>query len=370
MTRRTVNNITKKDKNSMSDEIKQHDVQQGRTMAWHHKTHVKPDLSLENCWLNPATEGAWEYLPKRIEIDGKKTPLAVLGVSDNAMIADDETGEESPLLIGLPYQVKTFRPILNGEMINRLQKAIEGQGLTLESCGSIMNRGRTFFSFGLADAKFQAAGRPFEAFLNIGNGNDKSSPLWVNTSNICTVCNNTFTANLGEAGRIMSVKKTQFSEFKLAGIGPAIKAMLSGQKEFAQALGKLSQIECDEKTALEFFAGFISTGVETGLSTRAENTIARLVQLFKNGAGNDGNDMSDVFQAATDFFTHEAASGAGDSGANWKNYVSSEFGAGKTAKQEVWQALNDAKTRKGFVTLGKRALALTAKLAREENAAK
>ena len=193
---------------------------------------------------------------------------------------------------------------MNGRLLDLLAKAIDATGLTLESCGTVFNRGRTFLSFALADAKFLAAGREFKAFLNIGNGNDMSSPLWVNTSNICTVCNNTFTANLADAGLIMSVKKTQFSDFKLADMGKAIGAMLRGQKEFAKTLGQLAGISCDEKTAREFFAGFLSVNPENGLSTRAENNVNRLVQLFANGAGNNGDDMSDVFQALTDFFTH------------------------------------------------------------------
>lgn len=349
----------------MSHEIMEHDKQQGRKMAWHNLTDVQPELSLGNCWLRE-----WDYMPKAIEIDGKKTPFAALGVTDNAMVTDDITGESTPLIIGRPYQIKSFRPVLNAEQLERVDKAIEGHGLILSSAGSIMNRGRTFLSFEISGGKFDAAGRPFEAYLNIGNGNDMSSPLWVNTSNICTVCNNTFTANLADKGLIMSVKKTQFSELRLADMGRAISAALSGQKEFARALGKLSQIECDEKTALEFFAGFISPDVENPLSTRAENTIARLVELFKGGAGNDGNDFSDVFQAVTDYFTHEAANGAGDLSANWKNFVSSEFGAGKAAKQSAWQGLTDDKTRKGFVTIGRNVLSITAKAARESQAAK
>lgn len=349
----------------MSHEIMEHDKQEGRTMAWHNLTEVKPDLSLENTNLRN-----WDYLPKVVTVDGGKTPFSLLGVTDNAMVTDEDSGEQTPLSIGRPYQTKTFKPVLNVRLLELLTKAIEGTGLTLESAGTVFNRGRLFLSFAMNGEKFTAAGRDFKAFLNVGNGNDMSCPLWVNTSNICTVCNNTFTANLGDAGLIMSVKKTQFSDFKLPDMARAIVAMLRGQKEFAKTLGKLAGIACDEKTAREFFAGFITPSPDAGLSTRAENNVNRLVELFNGGAGNDGNDFSDVFQAATDFFTHEAASQAGDAKAQWKNFVSSEFGAGKTAKMETWSALTDDKARKGFVTLGKRVLKLTADEARKAGAAK
>lgn len=344
----------------MSHELKEHDKQEGRAVAWHGLTMVNAELSLDNCHLRN-----WDYQPRAIEIDGKKTPFDVLGVTDGAMVTDEDTGEESPLLIGRPYQRKTFKPVLNVKLLELLAGAIAGHDLRLESCGTVFNRGRTFLSFALADAKFQAAGREFAAFLNIGNGNDMSSPFWVNTSNICTVCNNTFTANLGNAGLIMSVKKTQFSDFKLGDMGRAIKAMFSGQKEFAKTLGKLAGIACDEKTAREFFTGFLTPNPDAPLSTRAQGNVDRLVQLFMHGAGNDGNDFSDVFQSATDFFTHEAASAQGDAGAQWKNFVSSEFGAGKTAKMDTWNILTDEKLRKATVTVGRKVLKLTADAARK-----
>jgi hypothetical protein len=357
----------------MSDAIGKFDIQEGREMAWHGKTKVNPELSLQNCWLT-----TWDYMPRPVIVDGKKTPFAVLGVTDDCqddiLNEDGEpTGETFPLAIGRPYQVKSFKPVLNqGEkgLLARIGAAIEGHGLTLDSAGTVYNRGRLFLSFGLADAKFQAAGREFKSFLNVGNGNDMSSPLWVNTSNICTVCNNTFTANLEDAGMIMSVKKTQFSDFKLADMGRAIKAMLNGQTAFAKTLGKLADVKCDEKTAREFFAGFVAPNVENGLSTRAENTVERLIQLFTSGAGNDGNDFSDVFQAMTDYYTHEGASQKGDESAQWKNFVSSEFGAGKTAKMDAWNILTDEKNRKAYVSMGRKVLKLTADEARKENAAK
>jgi len=90
------------------------------------------------------------------------------------------------------------------------------------------------------------------------------------------------------------------------------------------------------------------------------NTIDRLVALFKTGAGNNGDDMADVFQGLTDYYTHEAASGKGDETANWKNFVSSEFGAGKTAKMESWNILTDAKLRKATIALGNKVLKITA----------
>lgn len=329
----------------MSHEIKEHDNQEGRGMAWHGLTQVNPELSLDNCHLND-----WDYKIEPVMVNGLATPFDVLTTTD-----------VPELFIGRPFQRKSFKPITNKRLIHELTEAIGKEGLTLESCGTIMNRGRQFFSFSFDAAKFQAASRPFQSFLNIGNGNDMSCTLWANTSNTCTVCNNTFVANLDSEGMIMRVKKTKFSDFKISELGAAVSAMIRGQAKFAKTLNELAGIGCDETTARAIFAGFVGEGGKP-LSERSANIVDRLVSLFQHGTGNgnDGNDLSDVFQAFTDYYTHEAASGKGDAKANWKNYLSSEYGAGKENKLLAWNLLTNAEKRTALIEIGEGVLKATA----------
>lgn len=328
----------------MSHEIMEHDRQEGRTMAWHGLTLVNPELSLANCWLR-----SWDYVgkPCLVDVNGKmiNTGMNMLGVTD-----------EPELFIGDSYNPKTFKPVFNARLCDAVEKATEGHGLTLESDGTIMNRGRQFLSLGLDAAKFSVGKREFQAFLNIGNGNNQSSPLWVNTSNTCTVCNNTFTMNMD--GDVMRVKKTQNSDLKISEMGLAIAEMLKEQAKFAKGFRTLDETECNEDTARNFFAGFVGTPNEP-LSTRAEGNVDSLIQLFKTGKGNTGATFGDVFSAITDFYTHEAASSQDGQAAAWKNYLSSEFGSGRRAKAKAWEILTtrDSKTghydlRKGIANLG------------------
>lgn len=339
-----------------------YDVQEGTEMAWHGLTRVKEGLTLATCWL--AT--AWDYIVKPVFVEGKKTPFCVLGVTDDCPVdivnpeTGAPTGETHPLIVGDMFNPDTFKPILNVKLNAALAKAIDGTGLVLESNGSIMNRGRTFYSFHMPDS----AGEGHKGYLNIGNGNNQTSPLWVNTSVTKTVCNNTFTLNMGSAGCIMEVKKTKFSELKIENFGRAIDAMLKGQKEYAKQLGILGNAACDETTAREFFAGFLCDDPTIPMSTRAANTVDTLIALYKTGAGNKGVSFNDVFQALTDYYTHSAANSGDDAAARWKNFVSSEFGAGNKAKQKAWNIVIDAKLRKSVVNIGKGVLRTTAKAAR------
>lgn len=355
----------------MSHELKQHDIQEGRTMAWHGLTLVNHELTLANCHLNN-----WDYQPKPIFIDGVKLNRALLGVTDGAMVDSDPDDKDAngivrkvPLTIGDSFDPDKFKPVLNKRLLPAVESAIEGAGVELASCGTVFNRGRLFLSFEMVNAKFTAANRPFVAFLNIGNGNDQSSPLWVNTSNTCTVCNNTFQMNMGNAGRIMEIKKTKFSDFKISRMEEAIETMLNGQKEFAKQLNRLASLECDEATARAFFAGFLGSENEP-LSVRGENAVQSLTVMFKSGKGNEGKTWADVFQAGTDWYTHCAASGEDTPEAKWKNHVSSEFGSGANKKQKLWELLKLADTRNALAKLGKKCLELTASLRLAEKAAK
>lgn len=352
-------------------EILQHDKQQGRTMAWHQLTDVQPDLSLDNCWLN-----SWDYKINRIVIDGAKTSFGLLGVTDGAMVdgEDDAPGTPGikakvPLIIGDSFNVHSFKPVMNARLLSAVKEAIEGCGVILSSCGTVFNRGRTFLSFEMTNAKFTAANRPFVAFLNIGNGNNQSSPLWVNTSNTCTVCNNTFQVNMGTRGKIMEIKKTKFSDFKISSMSAAIEAMLAGQKEFAILLNRLASIGCTEEKARHFFAGFLGEENQP-LSMKASNAIESLVAMFKDGKGNKGETWADVFQAGTDWYTHAAASTEDSAEAKWKNHVSSEFGSGANKKQALWESLKQADSRNLLIAMGVKTLELTAKVRAAEKLAK
>lgn len=350
----------------MSDGIGQYDFQQGRTMGWHNKTDVVPDLSLQNSRMRPEI---WDYIAKTVYVDRKQgavikkaeTPFRILGVTD----IDD-------LEIGIPYNPDTFKPLTLARLIPILETAMKDINLPLESCGRINNASRIFFSFNMEE-NFTAGDRQFKSFLNIGNGNTKMEKTWINTSNICTVCQNTYELNLQGSGMIMEIKKTKFSEIKLPDLGKAIGFMVKGQKEFAKAFGKLALTKCDENQAREFFAGFLAIencAIESPLSTRSQGVVDNLVVMFRSGKGNDGNDYSDVFQAITDYYSHEAASGRGDGNANWKNFLSSEYGAGRNSKQAAWEILNNEASRKSTVLIGKKVLKLTAQALKDAEKAK
>ena len=318
----------------MADRINQFDRQEGTSDAWHHKTIVKDRITLADNWLNE-----WDIVPVILSKHGQDTKWRVLECTDNP-----------ELEVGAAYNSQTFRPINNREFLDLIEASIAGTNAEIVSVGSVRNRGRVFVSLKLAGhEKFEAAGHNFNAYLNFGNGHDKSSVLWVNTSNIDTVCDNTFSCNLfavenarraeSQAANAVAVRQrhTVNAKLRFPAVAQLIDRAVGAQSQFAENFTKFDAIAVSEKDAREIFAGLISRDVKPalvvkGLSNRGVQKTDRLVDLFLNGRGNRGATLADAFSAVTDFYTHENVRGNDPA----KQFASSEFESGALVKQEFY----------------------------------
>ncbi len=348
----------------MSHEITNIDVQQGREMAWHKLTKVTPDLSLDN-----QTALAWDVvsvpLYRQIGDEFIKTQHCQLVCDDNAQIE-----------VGKPFDCGTYGVISNADFLRIIREAMLSiRGATLESIGSVTGRNRTFASFKLKQLEtFKAAGRAFVPFLTFQNSFDGSAPFSVVTSNICTVCNNTFGMNLravkgvksglasananSDFGNVRAVlKHTKNVAERLENIPQIVDGFLGAQAEFRLALDAMDSRPADETTARAAFAGLLCKGEkrDAALSTRAENQVDRLASLFKSGRGNNGATVADAFQAVTEYATHESA---GDSDNRFKQFVSSEYGSGADLKSRAFQSFRSPESFANLVTVGAYNLAL------------
>jgi uncharacterized protein DUF932 len=318
----------------MADRINTFDRQEGTSNAWHHKTIVKDRITLSDNWLRQ-----WDIVPVVLQKYGQDTKYRVLECTD-----------ETSLEVGTAYNSETYRPINNTEFLNLIEASVAGTDAEIVSVGSVRNRGRVFVSLKLAGhEKFEVAGHKFNAYLNFGNGHDKSSVLWVNTSNIDTVCDNTFSCNLFAVENARKVLETAVNavairqrhtinaKLRFPAVARLIDAAVGAQSQFAVNFGKFDAIALSEKEAREIFAGLISRdvaplAVKEGLSNRGVQKTDRLVDLFLNGRGNRGATLADAFSAVTDFYTHESVRGIDKA----RQFASSEFESGALVKQEFY----------------------------------
>lgn len=326
----------------MSHEISKIDRQEGIEQAWHGLTDVRADLSLDNCWLSK-----WDVVKTPLFTQDLPTKWSMLTASDNRNIQ-----------IGKPF-ADSYVPVTNKDFLEMIKESILGiKGVKVASVGSVCERGRVFVSLSLSELEsFKAAGREFKAYLNALNSHDFSSVLVMNTSNTCTVCNNTFRANLhakGDKGSVnIRVKHTKNVKMRLDNIPEIIDGFLGAQAEFKALMDGFEATPIAEKYVSPLFAGFLGADEKDGLSTRKMGQVDTLTNLFKNGAGNRGKDLSDVFSAVTDYYTHESSGGEDRT----RQFVSSEFGSGLNAKTRMFGLLQDKDAINKTVLAGKKILA-------------
>lgn len=346
----------------MSHMISKIDRQEGIEQAWHGLTVVQSVIHLVSCWL-----AKWDVIKlPMMEPDGSQSEFCRIVCTD-----------DNKIRIGNPVHCDSYGLVTNADFLRVINEAIrEIPGAVVASVGSVCGRSRIFVSIKLEElAEFKAAGRTFVPYLNFLSSHDMSAPFAVNTSNICTVCNNTFGMNLASVGRQYSGLKAAEQASREA---KAVRVVLKHTKNVmdrlnnvpeivdgfhgAQMLFKLKMDEIAKQSiglddANALFAGFLADKPEDlkeKMSTRRANQVSRLVELFRNGAGNEGKNRADWFSAATDYYSHENAGGDD----RMRQFVSSEYGSGQTAKERAWRLVTDDKAVTATLARGKAVLAL------------
>jgi hypothetical protein len=322
--------------------IQDRDSQTGVTQAWHGLTKVVESITRENSGIDydMATVPLFIKTPDGQEVE---TPhRQIVSLDDN-------------LPVGKPVS-EGYSVISNSRIWDMIQDAMTGTDHKFVSAGTVADRAKGFISIQLDDS-FVSAGRNTEPYLNLLWGHGGNIALHARTGFIVTVCENTFSANLGRKGKdlSLSIKHTRNAVDKIENMGSAIEAYCGVVAEFQKAMADLEATPCSVETAQKIFAGVlapVSFERDEKVSTRTVNTVNRLGELFVSGRGNKGKDLSDVFNAATDYFTHESSGGDN----RMKQFVSSEFGSGQEAKDTFYRILNDEDATERSVNRGEKVL--------------
>jgi hypothetical protein len=304
----------------MAANILERDIQVGTSMAWHKKTKIVDSIDRSNCGI---------IYPMRKEQlilqNGKAT--------EHYSIVSDDDG----MAIGNPVK-KGYKLISNEQMIDMVEDSLKGTQHDIVSVGSIGNREKVFCSIKISD-NFVAGGRDTENVVNVLWGHGGVFGVVARSGFTVIVCANTFAMALGRKGKELDLqtKHTGNANLKIENMGKAIESHYGVAAEFQKAMNEFSTMALSKSEAKQAIAGFIvrDTLDLSEVSSRTSNTIDRIHQLFNGGAGNKGETRCDLFNAFTDFYSHESSGGEN----RWKQFESSEFGAGHKAKTEAFQLI-------------------------------
>ena len=327
----------------MSHNITERDAQVGLSQAWHGLTTVVKEIDPSDNMLRD-----W---------DVERHPLHYIDKDGNAIttghgiLRATDDGE----VVGKPMS-PYYKHVTNEMFMDLVSDAMKQlPKAKLESIGSVGNRGKVFATVSMADNKeYKVGDRTFQDYLNFGNSHDQTSRLWVNNTNICTVCENTFNFNLNNKnGMVGSAVHRGDVELKVADLGDLIKEFLGVQEDFKVKFQKLLKKKLKKENASRLFTGFLMrNNPREGLSTRCINTVEQLDTLFVKGAGNRGENYADAFSAVTDYYTHNSTRGGGKNKAN--QYYSSEHGLGRMNKSSFWTVINNEELAAKTIERGKK----------------
>ena len=331
----------------MSHNITDRDTQVGLQQAWHGLTEIVDAINVND---NVLTEWEVERMPLTY-INGAGEEVE----TGYGILVGSDDGE----MIGKPMS-PSYKQVTNEQFLDLVSDAMSKlPKAKIESIGSVCNRGKVFVTVSLdGKSNYKVGDREFKDYLNFGNAHDQTSKLWINNTNTCTVCDNTFTYNLNnKSSMVGSAVHRGDIELKLADLSNVVDDFLGTQEDFRKKFENLIKKKISGKNAQSLFTGFLMrNNPKQGLSTRCLNTVQSLNSLFKSGKGNRGENYADAFSAVTDYYTHNSTRGQG---ANRRNqYVSSEFGLGRMNKQSFWTVVNNEQLAANTIERGNKLLSL------------
>jgi hypothetical protein len=326
----------------MSAGLFNRDAQVGVEQAWHGKTKVVPVVTRE--LAHP-----FEVFPVQLQT------VTGIPVKESILIASDDN-----LPVGKSF-AKSYVPNTIAGFWDTLEQGLDGIPFDVESAGSIFDRSRIFASVKV-DAGFSIGARQFNQFLTLVDSFDATTSLTALYNNVCVVCANTFAATLSAGNKIARAKHTKNFISNADKVKQAIEDYFAEAKAFETHARAMDAAPISADAARNLFAGLVSRDAKP-LSTRASNTVDRLVTLFAKGAGNTGATRLDAFSAVTDYYSHES-SGGDD---RMKQFISGTYGAGATAKREAFAVLTSDDATLATTQRGARVLDLTASVASSLN---
>ncbi len=348
------------------------DIQTGLIMAWHDMTKIVEKITRENSGIAYDMEmrALVASLPK-----GTLVYPAGFDANNNARyttvpptrpesVKEKDWNAPSPVALGDSTYVETgsqqlfalddnlpigpavndtYGMVSNSEMWDVIETGLAGTTHKIVSAGSVEDRTKVFVSVEMGNGEITAAGRKTSAVLNFLWGHGGKLAVKAKTGFTVVVCANTLAVALREKGEFnLGFKHTKNAKSKLEGMAEAVKRHFAKVEEFVKINDRLADVACTDSRAREIFTGLIMRPAKLSdfepakMSTRSANQVDALVELFSNKKqGNDGINFADLLNAVTDYYTH-ANSGGDD---KWRQFVSSEFGAGQSAKEDFYRLL-------------------------------
>lgn len=318
--------------------------------SWHRLDRLAKEITKESVSpiFNKIIEGKLQ-----IEVDGEMVEME----DYKALIADLRGLGMQKNMVPLHVPKAGYKVITNEEIYDAAVEAIKDVDAKITSIMTLENRKKFALSVNLGDDVMKVNGDEIHAHLNFVSSHDGTMNLKAYDSTIRVVCMNTLRWSLEAAGEVgFTIRHTKNAEIALENLPELVNAILTGRIQFKEVMEYLATCKVDSNEALAMAAGYFC--MESGspkLSTRSLNTANAIVDLFANGKGNNGKNLYDLANGATEYWT--SGDGVGRKASDISKAYKSEFGMAADHKSRFVEMLADESRRNTARDMGKEALA-------------
>lgn len=298
-----------------------------------------------------------------MEIDGVRVPLVDENGKGWKIIAADtrnippHKGRESHPAPFVPLHVpkQGYVPMENGRFFDIAEKAFSALGLEfrVSTAGTLGNLKRFYFSVSLAEFNAKTPdGHPLKSYLSFLTSHDGTLCPTVRDSHIRPVCANTVGFILAEMENFqITGKHTENGLASLDNLGNLLEIFQRGNAKLeTEIFPKLAETRVDlsamrEITAGYFFQSMLQSGTKipdrVTMTTQAWNATEEITQLARTGNGNGGENLYDLWNGGTDYWSNGNGAGSLKVGLS-KRASRSMFGQAAEHKSEFSRYLFDS----------------------------
>lgn len=225
--------------------------------------------------------------------------------SDSYAVVRDDTNEQ------LGTVKSSYQVIQNESSWNAIVEPLESLGIDYKviNANSLDNGKMIFCQIELSESHFTVNSNgekdKYLGLLTMFNSHDGQMCLTIGDTTVRIWCRNTFMQALSGVLKGKGLIRQSASHsgdvgLKLEGMKIALEHKFENQILTQKALQELANREMKERDAKAFALGFLKSS-----ATRSVNQADKIVGYFRKGIHNYGNTRYDMFNAVTQFYTHD-----------------------------------------------------------------
>lgn len=204
-----------------------------------------------------------------------------------------------------------FTPLQNEDAFGFVQKFIEDGICTIDTIGTIEKGQKVWLLAKISDSKYQVVpGDEIELYLILVNAHDATTSVMVGVVPIRIFCSNMFSMLNRSDFEIVKFKHVGDVAEKLKLVQATINEQLAVMEGFVGRLRTLAATQISYEKLDVYFREILKTPTKDKASTKANNKVARLHELFIHGRGNQLEGVRGswyaAYNAVSEYLNYEA----------------------------------------------------------------